>query len=504
MDKTCFLGFDIGSSSIKASLLEAATGTSIASAVSPKTEMEIYAPKAGWAEQNPETWWKHVRLALEELRAKAPDWISHVNAIGISYQMHGLVLLDSKGQLLRDAIIWCDSRAVPYGEKAFKDLGEKYCLTHLLNSPGNFTASKLAWVKDQEPDIFNSIWKILLPGDYIAYKLTGEATTTPAGLSEGIFWDMAEDSVAIPLLKYFGFPSTLLPEVQPTFSIQGKVQAETAKELGIPAGIPVAYRAGDQPNNAFSLGVLEPGELAATAGTSGVVYGITDTLSYDPESRVNTFIHVNHVPRSNHRRLGVLLCLNGTGILYRWLKANTHSDTTAKAYEGMNEEAAKVPIGSEGLFIYPYGNGAERTLKNLNLGASLQNLNFNLHHRGHLYRAAQEGIVCAIAYGLEIMQQMGLKIQTVKAGYANMFLSPVFRSIFTGVTGTRLLLYETEGAEGAARGAGVGCGYYPSLRDAFKGLRLKAEEGSVPSEKPAYEKLYYSWKENLEKLLRNA
>ena len=517
----CFLGLDVGSSSIKACLLDGPTGSSIASASSPKTELDILAPKPGWAEQDPDTWWTHVGRVIQELRQKAPEALDRLEAIGISYQMHGLVLLDRKGKVLRNAIIWCDSRAVPYGERAFRELGESFCLTHFLNSPGNFTASKLAWVKEQEPEIFKAIHTILLPGDYIAYRLTGEVSTTPSGLSEAILWDYQREGVAQDLLHYFGFPPTILPSILPTFSIQGRVTPEAAKELGIPPGIPVSYRAGDQPNNAFSLGVLEPGELAATAGTSGVVYGIMDQPAYDPQSRVNTFVHVNHgvqsnqslagnqkreaqqVPDSGLPRLGVLLCVNGTGILYRWLKQNTLEGLAGDAYDRMNDLASRVPIGAEGLWVFPYGNGAERTLGNRNLGAIFQHINFNLHRREHLYRAAQEGIVFALQYGLEVMESMGLQVKTVKAGYTNMFLSPIFRTAFTAVTGTRLLLYETDGAEGAARGAGVGCGYYRSFEDAFRGLKKKAEETADPSTQGSYKAAYATWRAKLEEALIN-
>ncbi|MCX7786597.1 MAG: FGGY family carbohydrate kinase, partial [Spirochaetes bacterium] len=502
MNQCFFLGLDIGSSSVKASLLDGTTGSPIASASSPKTEMDILAPKPDWAEQHPETWWNHVQLAIQELREQAPKAFSHLCAIGISYQMHGLVLLNRKGEVLRNAIIWCDSRAVPYGERAFQELGKTFCLTRFLNSPGNFTAAKLAWVKEHEPEIFKALNTVLLPGDYIAYRFTGELSTTPSGLSEMILWDYETNGVAQALLEYFGFPTSILPPILPTFAIQGKVTKEVSKVLGIPSGIPVSYRAGDQPNNAFSLGVLEPGELAATAGTSGVVYGILDRAAYDPLSRVNTFVHVNHSQQANNPRLGVLLCLNGTGILYRWLKQNTLEGSEGEEYERMNFLASQVPIGSDGLLVFPYGNGAERTLGNRNLGAIVQNLNFNLHRREHLYRASQEGIVFALQYGLEIMESMGIQIKTVKAGYTNMFLSPIFRTAFTAVTGARLLLYETDGAEGAARGAAVGCGYYRSFEEAFKGLKLKAEETPDPTAQAIYKATYTAWRTKLNEYLR--
>jgi xylulokinase len=462
--------------------------------------MKIRAPKSGWAEQEPEEWWEHVRHALAEIDREKPGVLSGIQAVGISYQMHGLVLLDQDGKVLRPSIIWCDSRAVKYGEKAFTEIGRQRCLETLLNSPGNFTAAKLAWVKENEPDIFKKIWKIMLPGDYVAYRLTGEAVTTPSGLSEGIFWDYQKNSPADFLIEYFGFSPDLLADVKDTFSVHGKVSAQAAEELGIPTAVPVSYRAGDQPNNAFSLNVLKPGEYATTAGTSGVVYGIVDEPLYDPASRVNAFIHVNH--RSSDPRYGVLMCLNGTGILNSWLKHNCVNGRDGGIdYDEMNAVAQEAPLGADGLLVLPYGNGAERTLGNKNPGASFQGINFNIHSRAHMLRAAQEGIVFALYYGIRIMEGMGMELQTFKAGYANMFLSPLFQRIFTAVTGKPLLLYVTDGAAGAARGAGVGAGVYGSFEEAFKALQAKETIEPDPGESKAYRESYESWKAELHRRL---
>ncbi len=494
------LGLDIGSSSIKASVLGVESGTVAVSAVSPKTEMKIQAPKSGWAEQEPETWWEHVRNALAEIGREKPGVLSGIKAVGISYQMHGLVLLDRNGSVLRPSIIWCDSRAVEYGDKAFAELGQQRCLKTLLNSPGNFTAAKLAWVKDKEPDVFKKIWKIMLPGDYVAFRMTGEAVTTPSGLSEGIFWDYQKNGIADFLLEYFGFTSDLLADVKDTFSVHGNVSTKAAEELGLPAGIPVSYRAGDQPNNAFSLNVLQPGEYATTAGTSGVVYGIVDTPLFDPASRVNSFIHVNHRPSAP--RYGVLMCLNGTGILNSWLKHNcVNGKDGGIDYAEMNALAQETPLGSEGLLVLPYGNGAERTLGNKNPGASFHGINFNIHSRAHMLRAAQEGIVFALYYGIQIMEEMGMELKTFKAGYANMFLSPLFQKTFTAVTGKPLLLYVTDGAAGAARGAGVGAGVYGSFDEAFKALEAKETVEPDSAESRAYREPYERWKEELDSRL---
>lgn len=491
------LGFDIGSSSIKASLIEAESGAVVASATSPRnTELPIQAPHPGWAEQDPQSWWEHVLLAAADIRDRAAANWEDVAAIGISYQMHGLVLVDRNRQVLRPAIIWCDSRAVEIGAAAFKRIGPDIALKHLLNSPGNFTASKLKWVKDNEPQVYRKIFKAMLPGDYIAMELTGEIRTTASGLSEGILWDFLEQGVARLVLEDYGIAPELLPETVPTFCVQGELTREAAAQLGLKPGTPVAYRAGDQPNNAFSLNVLNPGELAATAGTSGVVYGVGDLPNYDPKSRVNTFVHVNHTP--NAPRYGILLCLNGTGILNRWLKINA---AVGLSYEQMNELAQTAPIGSGGLMILPYGNGAERTLENRNCGAQIHGLDFNLHDRSHLLRAAQEGIVFALNYGLEIMRSIGLQISTVKAGQANMFLSPLFGEAFAATTGTRVELYNTDGSQGAARGAGVGAGIYPDFKAAFAGL--KTVQVIEPDHRfvPAYQEAYQNWRAVLKRQL---
>lgn len=482
------LGYDVGSSSIKASLLDAESGKVVATATSPEKELEIIAKKPGWAEQDPGVWWDNLKSATRQIKAKAKFKETDVKAIGISYQMHGLVVVDEAGEVLRPSIIWCDSRAVEIGRKAAREIGEEKCLERLLNSPGNFTASKLKWVMENEPGIYSRIHKIMLPGDYIAMKMTGQIKTTPSGLSEGIMWDFQQQGLARLVLDYYGISEELIPEVAQTFSVQGELTKDAAGELGLAAGTVVSYRAGDQPNNALSLNVLNPGEIAATAGTSGVVYGISDKPNHDSKSRVNTFVHVNYVPESP--RYGVLLCLNGAGILNSWLRQNV-ADTLS--YKQMNELAVQVPVGCEGLAILPYGNGAERTLENRDIGASVYGLNFNIHSRAHLLRAAQEGIVFALNYGLGIMRNVGVEVRTVRAGNANMFLSPLFSEAFATVTESVVELYNTDGSQGSARGAGIGAGIYQSLEEAFVGLN--PIETIEPDEKlaPAYRQAYRRW-----------
>ena len=488
------LGYDIGTSSVKASLVDVATGETAASAQYPDAEAPITAKQPGWAEQEPEMWWEELKQATKRVFAKA-DANVEIGAIGISYQMHGLVCVDKDGKPLRPSIIWCDGRAVPYGNKAFEAIGADNCLSHLLNSPGNFTAAKLAWVKENEPELFAKIYKIMLPGDYIAMKLSGGViNTTVSGLSEGMFWDFKNNEVSKDIMNHFGFPQEVIADIVPTFAVQSKVCAAVAQELGLPEGCPIAYRGGDQPNNALSLNVMKPGEIAATGGTSGVVYGVLGEVNYDKLSRVNTFAHVNH--NQPDTRLGVLLCINGTGILNAWMKRTVAPEGIG--YAEMNDLAESVPVGAEGLSVIPFGNGAERVLQNENPGASVHGINFNIHTKAHMLRAAQEGIAFSFAYGMEIMKDMGMDIKTIKAGHANLFLSPLFRRTLAAVTGATIELYKTDGSVGAAYGAGIGAGVYKDSDDAFKTLKLIATEAPV-EDTAAYKKAYELWKAALAK-----
>jgi xylulokinase len=485
------LGLDIGSSSIKASLVDAETGLVVTTAQSPECELRILAPHPGWAEQDPDVWWHHVVEAMRMLKTSGGD-LSGVKAIGISYQMHGLVAVDKEGKPVRPSIIWCDSRATQYGQSAFEALGEKFCMDHLLNNPGNFTAAKLAWVKANEPLTYAQIDKIMLPGDYIAMKLTGDIVTTQSGLSEGLLWDFAEKRLSAELIGQLGFSPDFFPPLVPGFGIQGTVTRHASRLTGIPAGTPVSYRAGDQPNNALSLNVLEPGELATTAGTSGVIYGILDQVNHDPLSRVNVFSHVNDGKKT---RLGVLLCLNGTGILYSWIKKLLEG--TGLSYDALNRIAFDVEPGSDGLIIFPFGNGVERIHQNRPFGGQIVNLDLNRHNRSHLVRAAQEGIVYALNYGFEAMKEMGVKTETVRAGYANLFLSRVFRQIFSDVTGTAIELFDTDGATGAARGAGIGAGIYSSPAEAFKSLKIIEHVNPDAERQKIYREYYLVWKKRM-------
>ena len=488
------LGIDIGTSSIKVSVVDIATRKRSATAQYPEEEVEIKTVQPGWAEQSPEIWWQHATQAILRLNATGSFDPKAIRAIGIAYQMHGLVLVDKDQHVLRDSIIWCDSRAVELGEEVFTEIGKEKCLHHLLNSPGNFTASKLAWVKNNEPELYQKIAKAMLPGDFIAMKLTGNITTSIPALSEGIFWDFRQDELSKDIMEYYGFDQNIIPDIQPLFSVHGQLSADIATQLGLQEGIPVAYKSGDQPNNALSLNVLRPGEVAATAGTSGVIYGVSDALIYDPESRVNTFAHVTYSTTQKHT--GMLLCINGTGSMYRWAKHNFAPDLS---YDALNELAATAPVGSKGLKVLPFGNGAERILNNKYTGAQLLGIDLNVHGKPEIFRAVQEGIAFAFRYGLDIMRENGMQPTVIRAGMANLFLSELFAQTFVDVTGVPIALYENDGSVGAAIGAGIGAGIFENAEEAF--LHHEPVRYLEPKNTAAYEPLYTEWKNLLNKAL---
>lgn len=486
-----FLGIDIGTSSVKVSIVEASTQQKICSAQYPAVEAPIYSPQPNWAEQDPLDWWSYFKQALSKANATGLYDPKQITAVGIAYQMHGLVIVDKDQQVLRNAIIWCDSRAVALGNEAFEEIGKEFNLKHHLNSPGNFTASKLAWVKANEPEIYHKIDKIMLPGDFIAMKLSGTVSTSISALSEGVFWDFQQNELSATLMDYYGFDSGLIPAIRPVFAEHGQIKRTVAEELGLSPEVTINYKAGDQPNNALSLNVLQPGEVAATAGTSGVIYGVSDQLIADRESRVNTFAHVNY--QKDAIRTGILLCINGTGIMNSWGRKLLGRDLS---YDRINAMAASSPIGSKGLQVIPFGNGAERMLNNQLVGASISSIDLNRHETSDILRAIQEGIAFAFRYGLDIMRENGLYPQMIRAGHANLFMSPVFRDSFVGATNVPVEVYDHDGSVGAALGAGIGSGYYSDLTEAFRSLKpVYTVEPKVVDQ---YEENYQQWKEILE------
>jgi xylulokinase len=486
-----FLGIDLGSSSTKLSVLDGVTGKSLGALSYPESELAIQSPEFGFAEQDPEVWWDCIQRGFVKLVVKGGFDPKKITAIGISYQMHGLVLIDQQQQVLRPSIIWCDSRAVPLGNQALADLGRDYCFGHLLNSPGNFTAAKLRWVQQHQPEIFSKIYKMMLPGDFIAMKLTGEITTTASGLSEGTLWDFKENRVANELLAHWGIDNNIIPDLVPSLGMQGEVKSDVAKSLGLAEGVKVCYRGGDQPNNAFSLNVLQPGEVAATAGTSGVIYGVTDKPAADLESRVNTFLHVTNTEKE--KRNGVLLCVNGCGRLYSWLRQTISAAGATPSYPQLNDLAQQAPVGSDGLLFHPFGNGAERIFQNKNLGAQLRNLDFNRHGLGHMVRAAQEGIVFSLNQGFDVLKSLGGSCNLVRAGKGNMFLSDVFTQTFANTTQAAVELLETDGAEGAARAAAMGSGFYTSAKETFGGLKRTTLVEPQLNLSAQYQDAYQAW-----------
>ena len=488
------LGYDIGSSSVKAALVEAETGETVGRTQFPATEMVIDAPQVDWAEQAPEKWWECVCQVTKKLLHETSISPDLIQSIGIAYQMHGLVLVDKNQEVLRPAIIWCDSRAVAIGDAAFSGIGEEYCLQHYLNSPGNFTASKLRWVQENEPKTYAQIDKIMLPGDYIAMRLSGEIATTVSGLSEGVFWDFKNHQIASKLLDYYSISPDLLPNIVETFARQGKLHTTAAAATGLQAGTPITYRAGDQPNNALSLGVFRPNEIAATGGTSGVIYGISEQLMYDKQSRINGFAHVNHT--ANQPRIGQLLCINGAGIQYAWLKNQIAQRGTT--YAEMEAQMQQISVGADGLRVFPFGNGAERMLGNKNVGAHIQNLQFNRHTAAHLYRAALEGIAFSFVFGGQILRDLGLIAKVIKVGNDNLFQSPTFAQTIANLMNCELQMMDTTGAIGAAKASGIGTGFYQNLEEATQFLQMQ-QVYHPEKNTEAHQEAFASWKQDLER-----
>jgi xylulokinase len=490
-----YIGYDIGSSSVKTAIVEAETGKKVIVLNEPQNEMEIVSLHSDWAEQDPEMWWQYICTATKRAIRESNIDASKIQGVGISYQMHGLVIVDKEGKVLRNSIIWCDSRAVEIGNKAYAEIGQEKCMEHLLNSPGNFTASKLKWVKENEPEVYNKIYKYMLPGDYIALKLTGEVTTTKNGLSEGMLWDYKENKAADWLLEYYGIGTSLTPKIVENFTNQGVINEKGAQESGLPAGIPIVYRAGDQPNNALALNVLRPGEVAATGGTSGVFYAVTETNS-GKSTRVNNFVHVNYA--ESNPRVGKLLNINGAGIQYRWMRNNIGNES----YEEMNEKASQINVGSQGLVVIPFGNGAERMFNNKNIGSHILNLNFNIHTNAHLFRASLEAIAFSFVYGMECLKEDNATINVIRAGNDNLFRSEIFSNTVATLIGHEIEIYNTTGAVGAARAVGLKDGDFEKFGSGITTndhvmtfLPLKNKE--------EYETAYKKWKQELELILTN-
>ena len=491
------LGFDIGSSSIKAALLDGDNNKTVAVVTSPSDhELTMSAPQQGWAEQNPDTWWDHICIATKSLLEKTKISPSDIKAIGIAYQMHGLVMVDKHHQAIRPSIIWCDSRAVSIGEETFERLGSSYCLGHLLNSPGNFTASKLRWVLEKEPELFAKTSQFMLPGDYLAMKMTGEIKSTISGLSEGTLWDFKENKVADQLLAHLGISESLVPNLTPTFGFQGALTGDAAKLMGLTEGIAITYRAGDQPNNALSLGVIEDGEVAATGGTSGVVYGVKNQPIADKAARINSFAHVNYTHKTP--MTGALLCINAAGILYRWVRLLIGEKLS---YSEMEVMAAKATVGSDGAVVLPFGNGAERMLGNRDLGASIEGLQLNRHTKNDIIRASLEGIAFSFIYGMQVLEELGIPIQKMRVGSDNLFQSKIFSSTISNLMGTQIELVANTGAVGAARGAGFGLGHFSSLKEAVSSD--KVIKSYTPSSTLGYGEAYEKWKNTLNKKINN-
>jgi xylulokinase len=490
------IGYDIGSSFVKGVLWDEERGEVAAHVTVPDREMPIRAEKADWAEQDPEMWWEAVKAATQRLIDMVPGAGGRVRGIGVSYQMHGLVLLDRDGKVLRPSIIWCDSRATGMGKELEKAVGEEAVRRQLLNSPGNFTVSKLAWVIRNEPETASRIRWVMLPGDWIAYQLTGMVSTTVCGLSEGMLWNFKDHVPHVKALEAAGADPEWIPPVAPNPGDQGVVGSAVGAEMGFAPGARVLFRGGDQPMNAYGLGVDGPGMWAASAGTSGVLYRVDPVREAEPTGMANRFAHIGH--SAENPAIGTLLCLNGAGIAYAWLRRVMFA---GQEYAAINEHVAAVPAGADGVMFHPFGNGAERMLDNRQPGAGWSGIHFNRHGQGHLARAVMEGIVFAFVHGMRHVDPSLPALPVIRAPHAGLFRSELFASMLSTLAGADVQLHAGDGATGAAQGASVALG--ASAIKALDSNAARDEPGVLKTHSPdpsihdALESAYSRWKDAL-------
>lgn len=434
-----FLGIDVGTSSVKVSIV-GEDGVILASATAPaSSERAINSPNPNWAEQNPEDWWEDAQQAILNLPLEAR---LQVEAIGIAYQMHGLVLVDSQFQPVRPSIIWCDGRNIQESQILAESLGLDALENRLLNKPGTLTLAKLAWVAEHEPETLAKAHTFGLPGDFIAYKLTGEWSTTKSGYSEMVGWDFG---ASIPFEEGFRKAGWKLPlpEARPNLEEGAPIQKVIAEKLGLPPSARVTYRAGDQPNNAFGLGVLQQGETAISAGTSGVLYGIGDS-SPGLHEGINRFLHVNS-------QIGVLMCLNGVGSALAFARRTWFQN---QSYEALSELASQAnPENCP--YFFPFGNGAERILSERAFSGFTE-LDFNRHNLPELARSVFEGIAFAYRLGSEKMEKAGCLSKVVNGTESGLLKSSFFAQLLANELQVELILSEGDGSTAAARGAALG------------------------------------------------
>ncbi|NMB45770.1 MAG: xylulokinase [Firmicutes bacterium] len=461
---SCMIGIDIGTSGVK-TLVVTETGKIVAQATA---EYPLYHPKAGWAEQDPEDWWQATLTTLKKIGEDLGSDADRVKAIGLSGQMHGSVFLDKSGNVLRPAILWCDVRTADQCRYITETVGRDELIRHTSNPAlEGFTAPKIVWLQQNEPDVYRQVAKVLLPKDYVRYRLTGEIFTEMSDAAGSLLLDVTHRRWSEPVLQALNIDPEILPECRESIDVCGTLTQQVAESTGLPAGIPVAGGGADNACGATGAGIVRPGRVLSSIGSSGVIVVHTDQPQTDPQGKVHTF---NHAIPHRWYVMGVIMA---AGLSLKWFRDNLghlekqmESLTGTDAYDLMSAQAAPTPPGAEGLVFLPYLNG-ERTP---HADAYARGVFFGLtprHTRGHLIRAVMEGVVYALRDSVEIIRAMGIPIEQVRAigGGAK---SPLWRQMQADIMQLEVAtLNIDEGpAFGAALLAGVCAQVYSSVEEA--------------------------------------
>jgi xylulokinase len=453
--KMHLLGVDVGTGGTRALVLDP-NGSILASAT--EEHQPFASPRIGWAEQDPEDWWRACGIAVRNALAEAKVRPDQVACIGFSGQMHGAVMLDAADVVVRPALIWCDVRT----EKQCHDLTRKIGAENLIRltcNPAlpNFTLTKFLWVRENEPENWKRVRSVMLPKDYVRFRLTGERATDMADASGTLLLDVAHRRWSDEVLQAAQVEKSLLPRLFESSEICGKVSAAGAAATGLPPGTPVVAGAGDQAAGAVGMGIAAPGAVSATIGTSGVVFAATDRPALDPQGRLHTFCHA--VPGRWH----VMGVTQAAGLSLRWFRdcfGTAGPTIEPDPYERLTAEAADVPPGSEGLLWAPYLMGERTPHLDPNARAALIGLTAS-HRRGHVVRAILEGVAFSLRDSFTLLAEMQVPVRNIRLGGGGA-RSPLWRQIQADVYGREVEILEAE--EGAAYGAailaGVGAGVW--------------------------------------------
>ncbi len=463
--QTCVLGIDVGTGGTRALIIDG-RGRILASATE---EHEPFAsPKVGWAEQRPEDWWRATRIAVAKAIAQGGLRQEQISCVGFSGQMHGAVMLDSASEVVRPALIWCDVRT----EKQCKDLSEKIGWERLIqltaNPPlENFTLTKLLWVRENEPENWKRVRSVMLPKDYVRFRLTGERAIDVADASGTLMLDVARRKWSAEVLKAVEIDAALLSTLYESPQVCGQVSAIGAEATGLAAGTPVVAGGGDQSAGALGMGIVAPGAVSATIGTSGVVFASTDQPVNDPQGRLHTFCHA--VPGRWH----IMGVTQAAGLSLRWFRDRFTTSVGGNGidpYDQLTAEATSIPPGSDGLLWAPYLMGERTPHLDPNARGALVGLTAS-HTRAHVVRAILEGVAFSLKDTFTILNEMKIPVKSIRLGGGGA-RSALWRQIQADVYGQEVEIVEAE--EGAAYGAailaGVGVKMWPSVDEACSSL----------------------------------